>query len=184
MQIFHRVIITIAVLTLLAGGCAQAAGKAFVADKNVCKRPVRAQLDWLDTSAWEPFSEYIRVCVVRNGTSPAALLLISVWADLYYSGKAAGTETVVMPRPLLFTPKGKRVGELPVNFPTDPPAELVLHFADWRKGFPYEIRLCVASPTASGDQALAPLRYLPATEHYEQVTGTGAAARSGECRGR
>jgi len=184
MQIFRRVFITIAVLALLAGGCAHACGKTFVADSNVCKRPVRAQLDWLDTSAWEPFSEYIRVCTVRNGASPTALLLISVWADLYYAGKPAGTETVDMPKPLLFTPKGKRVGELPVNFPTDPPADLVLHFADWRKGFPHEIRLCVASSTASGDQALAPLRYLPATEHYEQVTGTGAAERSGDCRGR
>lgn len=184
MQIFHRVIITITVLTLLAGACAQAAGKPFVADENVCKRPVQAELDWLDASAWEPFSEYIRVCTVRNGTSPAVLRLISVWADLYYSDKPAGTETVAMPRPLLFTPKGKRVGELPVNFPTDPPAELVLHFTDWRKGFPYEIRLCVVSPTASGDQALAPLRYLPATQHYEQVTSPGAPARSGDCRGR
>jgi hypothetical protein len=151
--------------------------------QRVGKRPVRAQLDWLDASAWEPFSEYIRVCTVRNGTSPAALPLISVWADLYYSSKPDGTETVVMPRPLLFTPKGKQVGELPVNFPTDPPVELVLHFADWRNGFPYEINLCVASPTASGDQALSPLRYFTATQHYQQVAGTGAATRSGDCRG-
>ena len=183
MRTFHRLIISVAVLTLLAYESAHASGKAFVADEKVCKAPTRAQLDWLDASVWAPFSEYVRVCSISSAKSPPPLLLISVWADLYYSDKPSGAETVAMPKPLLFTPKGKQVGELPVNFPTDPPSELVLRFSDWRKGFPYEIRLCVASPTASGDQALSPLRYVPAAQRYEQAAN-GAAARSGDCRGR
>jgi len=184
MRTFHHLLISIAVLILLAGHSAHAGGKAFIADETACKNPVPAQLDWLDAAAWGPFSEYVRVCSVRNGKSPVALVLISVWADLYYSDKPARTETAAMPKPLLFTPKGKQVGELPANFPTDPPAELVLHFSDWRKGFPYEIRLCVVSQTASGNQALPPLRYLPGSQRYEQVTGAAAATRSGDCRGR
>src|SRR5262249_40261983 len=127
MQTSRGLCFLIGVFVLFAGESAYAAGKAFVADENVCKRPADIQLAWLDASAWGPFTEYIRVCSVRSGKSPITLLLVSVWADLYYSDKPVGSETVVMPKPLLFTPKGRRVGELPVNFPTDPPAELVLH---------------------------------------------------------
>jgi hypothetical protein len=184
MQTSRRLFFLIGVFILFAGESAYAAGKAFVADDGVCKRPAATQLAWLDAAEWGPFTEYIRVCSVRSGKSPVALLLISVWADLYYSDKPAGSETVAMPKPLLFNPRGRRVGELPVNFPSDPPAELVLRFTDWRKGFPHEVRLCVASPTASGDQALAPLRYQPAAQRYEQVTGEGAGPRDGACRGR
>lgn len=182
MRTLHAVIISTIASTLLAGGGAQASGSAFVADEKVCKRPTPAELSWLD-AAWKPFTGYIRVCPVRGGPSAPALLLISVWADLYYSKKPAGTETVAMPKPLLFNPQGKQLGELPVNFPSDPPAELLLHFDDWHKGLPYQIRLCVSSPTASGDQRLPPLRYSPATQRYEQTSGTGAA-KPDDCRGR
>lgn len=184
MPLLRRIISGIAVLTFLTGGYAQAAGEFFVANEKICKRPVRTELDWLDAPAWVQFTEYIRVCKVLNGTSSPALLLISVWADLYYSDKPTGTETIAMPKPLLFTPSGKQVGELPVNFPSDPPSELVIHFTNWRRGFPYEIRLCVATPTASGDQTLPPLKYMPATQHYEQVAGAGAAKPSGDCHAR
>jgi len=181
---FQRLLISIAVLTLLVCGSAHASGNAFVANEKVCKAPTHTQLEWLDASTWGPFSEYVRVCSISSPKRPPLLLLISVWADLYYSDKPSGTETVAMPKPLLFTPKGKQVGELPVNFPTDPPSELVLFFADWRKGFPYEIRLCVASPAASGDQVLSPLRYVPAAQRYQQAAEEGGSAPSGGCRGR
>lgn len=169
-------------MTFLIGGCAKAAGKPFVASEEICKRPSRAELDWLDVSVWVPFTEYIRVCKIQNGKAPPALLLISVWADLYYTDKPAGTETITMPKPLLFMPNGYKVGELPVNFPSDPPSELVIRFTNWQRGLPNEIRLCVSAPTASGDQTLQPLKYIPANQHYEQVLG--ATKLSGDCHAR
>jgi hypothetical protein len=143
------------------------------------------ELDWLNASEWEPFKKHIRVCKILNKKSSPALLLISVWADSYYADKPSGTETIVMPKPLLFRPSGIQVGELPVNFPSDPPSELILYFTNWRWGLPHKIKLCVATTAASGNQNLPPLRYMPATRHYEQVIESSATTkRLGSCHAR
>jgi hypothetical protein len=75
-------------------------------------------------------------------------------------------QTVAMPAPLLFTPGGRLVGELPSNFPSDPPADLRVDFADWKRGLPFRIDLCVSSPGASGGQWLKPLHCLAEVARY------------------
>lgn len=176
--------IALAALALLGGACGSVTAGPFIANDQSCKAATLAQLGWLEGASWMPFSEHVRVCTVRNGNAAAALLVVSVWAQSYYEKKPPGSETVSLPKPLLFTPGGKRIGELPLNFPDDPPVELVLDFVNWRHGLPQEIKLCVASPAASGDQALAPLKYRAATERYEQDRAAAPALRGKHCHGR
>jgi hypothetical protein len=157
-------------LLLAAGGPAIGAVRAFVPDESNCKPVTPQQTEWLDRKAWEPFQQYVRVCTVRSDPPATAILIVSVWADLYSAGEHAATMSPSFPLPLLFKPDGTRLGELPMNFPTDPPAELVLRFTHWRLALPQEITLCVASPTASGDQLISPLVYQPASGHYIQAS--------------
>ena len=182
MRMLRRVTGTAAMAALLTIGCGEAADKPYAASAATCTPPTPAVLQWLDPSQWRQFERDVRVCRVAQGRAPAALLIVSVWADLYYKDKPGGTQTVAMPKPLLFTPAGKLVGELPSNFPSDPPAELIVRFTDWRQDFPNEIRLCVSSPTAAGDQALTPLRYDARTRQFNAATGAAAKTSKGDCR--
>jgi len=179
----HRTLARTATVCMLIlwGAVAHAEVRPFEPDERVCRPPSSTQQSWLDPAVWGAFAEFTRVCSIGRPGRRAALLLVSVWADTYYAGKPGGTVTVAMPRPILFFPDGRAVGELPVNFPSDPPAELVVRFADWQRGLPHEIRLCVSSPTASGDSMLPPLRYQAATQHYAPATAAGPARRPGDC---
>jgi hypothetical protein len=72
----------------------------------------------------------------------------------------------MMPKPMLFTPSGKNVGELQMNYPEDPPHELMAVFKNWVHGFPQRVELRIKSPTASGGQRLAPLIWNQASGKY------------------
>lgn len=133
---------------------------------------------------WQRFRDAVRVCAVHTGGRPARLFVASVWADLWYARQADGAVTEAMPLPLLLGPNGERMGELPANFPSDPPAELQLRFLRWRSGLPGEIRLCLRSPTASGDQALAPLRYRSDLGRYTPEGPAPSASQQDDCRAR
>ena len=60
-----------------------------------------------------------------------------------------GSTMVEMPRAQLLSPTGKRLGELPKNFPVDEAATLRLAFGDWHGNLPGEIRVCVLSPAVA-----------------------------------
>jgi hypothetical protein len=169
----------------LAGLAAASAadGAVVVLAQRSCKPPTAAQQAWLD-DAWKPFAAFIRFCPVARASSRPVLLLASVWADPYYDSQPSGAQTVVMPAPLLFSPEGRRVGELPSNFPSDPPAELRVEFADWKQGYPLRIDLCVSSPTASGDQWLKPLRYQADAGRYAAGEDASGLPQRKHCHGR
>lgn len=180
MRTLRRTTGAAAIAILLTSACGEAADRPFAPSEANCTPPSPAVLQWLEASQWRPLEPYVRVCGVSQGRAAPALLVVSVWADLYYRDKPSGAQTIPMPKPLLFTPAGKLVGELPSNFPADPPAELIVRFTEWRQGFPNEIRLCVTSPTASGDQALTPLRY--DGTRFQAASGSAARPSKGDCR--
>lgn len=166
---------TLVLAFALAGifGNASAAmdGGLYLADETVCNRPTPAEMRWLDAPAWSDFVEFIRVCKVTRAKNAApAVLLFSVWADELYAKAPAGSATAAMPRPMLFSPTGRKLGELPANFPADPPSELQIAFREWRGGMPQEIALCIRTPTASGDQALPSLKYSANLRQYRQLS--------------
>jgi hypothetical protein len=96
------------------------------------------------------------------------LYLVAVSAQRYYSPLPSGAVTVDMPRPILFSPEGVKVGTLPYNFPDDPPFALEVTCAGWREGFPHRLELFLRDPTVSGDHALAPLVWDTARRSFSQ----------------
>jgi hypothetical protein len=179
----RQTVFLIALTSVFAVSSQSAFPKPFSANETVCKQPSALQKKWVDAATWATFAAYIRVCPVKKGNAPVALYIVSVWADLYYADTPERTVTVPMPNPLLMDGAGNQVGTLPVNFPTDPPAELQIEFSQWSGGLPRRIDLCVRSPTASGDQALSPLVYQEGSGRFERVTDSDHPQSRESCHG-
>jgi hypothetical protein len=148
-------------VSVVAGMCASSHAadplRKIVVDPAHCASLSEVQQRWL-TSEWRPYLQYTRICAIRNAKREAAVLLVSVHADLYYKAQPGqSAQQVQMPRPLLFLPSGEVAGSLPYNFPDDPPAELRVTFMRWVEGFPERIELYLSDPRAAGDRSLPPL---------------------------
>ena len=172
----------------LSLGCAQASpqragGRPFDPQAGGCKAATPTQLAWLAPEAWAKFAAFVRVCEIGHGGTPPALLVVSVWADPFYDQLPASEPAVTMPMPLLLAPDGRKLGELPMNFPSDPPEQLTLRFDHWSAGPPGDIFLCVLSPTVSGNRPLPSLHYLPAKQRYEADAKAPAPKKKEDCNG-
>ena len=176
----------------IALGCAAspsanagAGAQAFKPDDQACRRATPEQLAWLPGEAWRPFAAAVRVCSVRrDAKAPAGLLIASVWEDDYFATRPDGSTMVEMPHAQLLSAEGKRLGELPRNFPADEAATLKLSFGDWRGNRPGEIRVCVLSPGVAGDDVLPPLRLDATGTHYIAATGQPASpGKKDDCHG-
>ena len=154
--------------------------RAFLPNETLCKAPSPIQETWLD-AAWANYLQYVRVCRIAAADGRDSVMLISVWADLYYSDRTISEPIAQLPKPLLVNPTGARLGELPVNFPSDPPVELNIYFSDWRNGLPNRIDLCVVSPTASGNQRLLPLKFTQKVQRYQPAPERGLKKRLKDC---
>lgn len=119
---------------------------------------------------WQPFRKFVMECPVRSPEGSRALSLIAVSAERYYRQLPSGASVIKMPKPLLHSRQHAVIGELPLNFPDDPPAELHITFSDWHLGFPNLIKLHVLDPAAGGNRDLAPLRWDTAAQRYTAVT--------------
>jgi hypothetical protein len=172
----------------LSTGCSAARdgspAQAYTPTAADCGPASAGQRSVLATPDWQKFGDAVRVCAVHAGTQRPQLFIASVWADVWYAAQPNGAETQAMPLPLLLGPGGERLGELPANFPTDPPAQLELRFLNWKAGLPNEIRLCVRSPTAAGDQPLSPLTYRSGLGRYEPAGPAPNASLKDDCHGR
>jgi len=137
-----------------------------VLNPNRCLRPSEEQLKWFPPG-WQTYTNYVRVCPVRNLGEKPVLLLASVRADLYYRAQPGPSVTEVeLPSPLLFMPTGQVSGILPFNFPDDPPAELRVTFTRWEHGFPHRIELFLTDPRASGNRNLPALEWDEAQKKF------------------
>jgi hypothetical protein len=119
---------------------------------------------------WQPFRKFVMDCPVRSPAGSRALSVIAVSAERYYRQLPSGATMVKMPKPLLYSRQRTIIGELPLNFPDDPPAELHVTFTDWHGGFPNLIKLHVQDPAAAGNRDLAPLHWDAAAQRYTATT--------------
>jgi hypothetical protein len=121
---------------------------------------------WLP-EAWQPFQAFVKLCPVARDEVPA-FYVMSIWADDYYRAQPEDAPAVKFPKPLLFRPDGKNIGELPAVFPRDPPRTLDPIFLNWSKNFPHEIKLWLQDPAVLGDRYLPPLTWDEAAGRFAQ----------------
>lgn len=122
-----------------------------------CIPASRQQKNWLG-SVWVPFQPFVKSCEVKSGRK-TVLYLISVWADDYEAKLPESAPSVKFPKPILLGPAGVVLGELPMNFPRDPPRTLTVTFARWLGGFPHEVRFWVDDPTVLGNHSIPSLEW-------------------------
>jgi hypothetical protein len=164
-----RVYCAFVVLGTLFSCAAAAQTHRVVANSQNCKPISAAQQAWLPAD-WTRFHDYIRACAIRDSKGRSVLVLISVWAALYYEDQSQPiVEQVEMPRPLVFLTSGHLAGTLPANFPDAPPAELRVTFARWKNDFPLRIDFFLTDPRAGGLRSLPSLRWDPHRMVYELV---------------
>src|SRR5260370_32527594 len=122
-------------LALQFTGAASAQTRRVIPSPSHCEPVSVSQEKWLPPE-WTPYLKYSRACSIRDAKHRSVIVLISVWAELYYKAQAAKTvEQVDMPHPGIFSPSGETLGSLPYNFPDDPPAELRVTFTRWVDDF-------------------------------------------------
>jgi len=144
-------------LALQFTGAARAQTRRVIPSPSHCKPPSASQEKWL-SSEWIPYLKYSRACSIRDAKHRSVIVLISVWAELYYKAQAAkNVEQVDLPHPQIFSPSGEILGSLPYNFPDDPPAELRVTFTRWVDDFPERIELFLNDPRAAGNRQLPPM---------------------------
>ena len=162
-----KALTTVMFFALSLAGLARSESRRVV-DTSHCTKLSNSQRSWLPAD-WKRLLEYARACRVQNANHKSVVVLISVWAELYYKDQPGNTvNQIEMPAPRLFSPSGDPLGQLPYNFPDDPPAQLTVIFTHWTKGFPERIELFLADPREGGNRSLPSLywdqkqrRYLP-----------------------
>lgn len=135
-------------------------------DARTCRALTKAQQGWLGPE-WNSYRAFTKSCEVKSG-KVAALFVVSVWADDYYAKQPATAAAVKFPKPILASPAGTKLGELPMDFPRDPPRTLDVTFARWVRGFPNEVRLSVEDPTVVGDHKLPALEWEAVSKTFQK----------------
>jgi len=85
-----------------------------------CHKPEAGETGRLSKS-WAGFLPYVRACNVKNDRAETVITVLTIFATEYYDKLPSRAETVEMPKPILFNTSGNEVGNLPYNFPDDPP---------------------------------------------------------------
>jgi hypothetical protein len=115
---------------------------------------------------WASFLEHARSYDVGPAQGRVALVVVSVSATRFYRHRPSGSVAVALPKPVLLTPQGKLVGQLPMSFPDDPPFELAVRFTAWQNNWPNRVDLFVKDPTVSGDRPLPSLAWDVSTARF------------------
>lgn len=124
-------------------------------DSSACAPVPQDKSAWVP-EGWAPYLAFVKLCGVGLQQTPG-LYLLSIWADDYYKTLPPSAPAVKFPKPLLLSQEGRKIGELPVLFPRDPPRTLEPIFMRWVGNFPYEIKLWLDDPAVLGDRYLPPL---------------------------
>jgi len=173
---YVRIAIVVALVTSATAQPNDAANRSELVHLNLdsCVSLPSDKRSWLPKE-WQPFKPFVKLCPVGMSNVPG-LYVMSVWADDFYLSQPAGSPAVRFPKPVLFRPDGKGVGEFPVGFPRDPPRTLDPIFIKWSGNFPHEIKLWLQDPAVLGDRYLPPLVWNEKTGRFSQKAGKKGAA--------
>lgn len=93
-----------------------------------------------------PYRRFVQRCPVAHPpSSSAALFVISVNVNNYYTSQPRTPMKESIPLPVLAAPDKIVAGRLPVPFPNEGPVSATLHFDAWRGDWPQSIRITFES---------------------------------------
>ena len=166
----HITIATVLILCTLASlGCSTTASTNDFQRllPNACVPLVSSKLNATLAAEWQPYLSSTHACplVKIRGAKPD-IVLVSIFIEDYYRDKPAGAMWENFPKPILFSYKGERVGELEELFPGEDVGEMVLTYGHWQGNIPGEIRMHIIHPGVAGDYDLPTLLWNKEKQRY------------------
>ena len=140
---------------------------------DTCVSLASSKLKVTLASEWQPYLAATRVCpLAKPDNAKPDIFLVAIFGTDYYRGKSVITDEH-FPKPILFTAKGERVGELEGLFPASNfyaedvyIVEMILTYGRWQGNIPGEIRMRVLDPTVTGDHNLPTLLWSREKKRY------------------
>jgi hypothetical protein len=120
---------------------------------------------------WHKYADFMKICKLEDkNKSDAKVSIISVWVLDYFNTKFPPPARHIwenFPLPLIVDNNLNQIGQLPEQYPDDPPRELDVSYGKQFQGIPTEIRVDVYNPAVGGDYFYAPLKWNRKTGRYE-----------------
>lgn len=120
---------------------------------------------------WHKYSSFIKICKLKQrAATTAPVSIISIWVLEYYDTRFPPPATHIsesFPLPIVVNDKLRPIGQLPQQYPDDPPRELDIYYRETLVGIPSDVLIDVYNPAVNGDYYYAPLKWNPKSERYE-----------------
>ena len=120
---------------------------------------------------WSKYTDFIKICKLKNKNSSAAQTsIISIWVLDYYNARFLSPtlrKEEKFPAPVIVDIKNNIIGQLPQQFPDDPPRELDVFYQKYDGDLSAEILIDVYNPAVSGDYYYTPLKWNINNRRYE-----------------
>lgn len=110
--------------------------------------------------SWKRFLPYVKTCAVKDGQGRLLVQILAVDVDAFYSKQTVREPLLAIPRPLLLDNRFATIGSLGANYPSDGPADTVVRFSHFVRGWPTLVTITVSSVSVAGDKVLPPLHWL------------------------
>lgn len=119
---------------------------------------------------WVGLTRFAERCAVPGPDGRVALTVDVVRLDRAYAVNFFATHpNQQVPRPIIRDAKGTPVGFLSDGFPEEPPSRKTVTFAQWRNGWPREIRLNEAGESALAPHAEPPMRWDASSRTFDDT---------------
>src|SRR4051812_19396674 len=122
-------------------------------------------------SEFARYRPHVQRCPVARPSEPAALSVISVRNNDYYTSLPGVPVKEAIPAPLLIASDNTIVGRPPVPFPDDGPVSATLHFGSWHGNWPQILRISFESDAPGPPRAIV-LTFNPTTRSFERKAGS------------
>jgi hypothetical protein len=133
--------------------------------------PLDNKLAFQLPAEWHKYADFIKICKLKEKEpTDAKVSIISIWVLEYFNTRFPPPARHIwenFPLPLIVDREFKQIGQLPEQYPDDPPRELDIYFGKQQMGIATEIRIDVYNPAVSCDYYYAPLKWSKKDGRYE-----------------
>ena len=130
---------------------------------------------------WHHSAGFVKICQLKQKkTTATPVSIISIWVLDYYDAKfppPATRKGEKFPLPIVVDNEFHTLGQLPQQYPDDPPRELNIYYSEFQAGTMSEILIDVYNPAVSGDYYYAPFRWNKQDKIYEMESKSNINGR-------